>query len=107
MLDPAGRGRAGILRPGPAAVSSGVHSAAATEYDWPFYGDLVGAYFKAHPAIQPASVTIEVADHPATAGLRSPWMRTDEWYDFRAILYAAVRTPAAAIPPLPRHPCGC
>jgi type 1 glutamine amidotransferase len=62
----------------------GVHSASDTEYDWPFYGDLVGAYFKAHPAIQPASVTIEVADHPATAGLVSPWMRTDEWYDFRA-----------------------
>jgi Trehalose utilisation len=23
----------------------GVHSASDTEYDWPFYGDLVGAYF--------------------------------------------------------------
>ena len=62
----------------------GVHSASDTEYDWPFYGQLVGAYFKQHPAIQPATVKIEVADHPATAGLPSTWLRTDEWYDFQA-----------------------
>jgi type 1 glutamine amidotransferase len=61
----------------------GVHSAADTGYDWPFYGTLVGAYFKQHPAIQQATVNVEVADHPATAGLPSPWMRTDEWYDFQ------------------------
>jgi type 1 glutamine amidotransferase len=62
----------------------GVHSAADTEYDWPFYGQLVGAYFKTHPCcILQAAVNIEVADNPATAGLPSPWMRTDEWYDFQ------------------------
>ena len=61
----------------------GVHSAADTEYNWPFYGQLVGACFKQHPAIQQATVTVEVADHPATAGLPSPWVRTDEWYDFQ------------------------
>ncbi len=61
----------------------GVHSAADTEYDWPFYGQLVGAYFKQHPAIQQATVNIEVADHLATAGLPSPWRRMDEWYDFQ------------------------
>ena len=59
------------------------HSAADTEYDWPFYGQLVGAYFKQHPAIQQATVNVEVADPPATAGLPSPWVRTDEWYDFQ------------------------
>lgn len=61
----------------------GVHSAADTEYAWPFYGTLVGAYFKAHPAVQAASVDVAVAEHPAMAGLTSPWMRTDEWYDFQ------------------------
>jgi type 1 glutamine amidotransferase len=61
----------------------GVHSAADTEYAWPFYGALVGAYFKAHPAVQAASVDVAAADHPAMAGLTSPWMRTDEWYDFQ------------------------
>jgi type 1 glutamine amidotransferase len=62
----------------------GVHSAADTEYDWPFYGTLMGAYFLRHPDIQQASVDVEVADHPATVGLPSPWVRTDEWYDFRS-----------------------
>ncbi|HMF41331.1 MAG TPA: ThuA domain-containing protein [Polyangia bacterium] len=61
----------------------GVHSAADTEYNWPFYGALLGAYFKQHPAIQWATVNIEVPDHPATIGLPAPWMRTDEWYDFQ------------------------
>ncbi|MGP4100658.1 ThuA domain-containing protein, partial [Nonomuraea sp. KM90] len=28
----------------------GVHAAADTEYDWPYYGELAGAYFKNHPA---------------------------------------------------------
>ena len=32
----------------------GIHAAADTEYDWPWYGQLVGAYFKSHPAIQQA-----------------------------------------------------
>lgn len=62
----------------------GIHAAADTEYDWPWYGQLVGAYFKGHPAIQPA--TIQVADpaHPSTRGLDRFWKRTDEWYTYRA-----------------------
>ena len=59
----------------------GVHSAADTEYDWPWYGGLVGAYFKSHPAIQQA--TLDVAADPLTAGLPRRWTRTDEWYDFQ------------------------
>jgi type 1 glutamine amidotransferase len=60
----------------------GVHSASDTEHDWPFYGALVGAYFVSHPAIQQASVDIEAIDNPVVAGLPSPWVRTDEWYNF-------------------------
>jgi cytochrome c len=60
----------------------GVHAAADTEYDWPWYGKLVGGYFKSHPAVQEASVKIEDAKHPATKHLPSPWRRTDEWYDY-------------------------
>jgi cytochrome c len=63
---------------------AGVHSASDTEYDWPWYGGLVGAYFSSHPAIQQASITIEDNTHPSTAGLPNPWTRTDEWYSFRA-----------------------
>ncbi|MET7904564.1 ThuA domain-containing protein [Streptomyces sp. NPDC005355] len=61
----------------------GVHAAADTEYDWPFYGGLVGAYFQSHPAIQPATVAVEDRAHPATAHLGPVWERTDEWYNYR------------------------
>jgi type 1 glutamine amidotransferase len=68
----------------------GIHSAADTEYDWPFYGRLMGAYFKGHPAIQPA--TVHVAEpFAATARLPQEWARTDEWYDFRSDPRARVR----------------
>jgi cytochrome c len=61
----------------------GVHAASDTEYDWPWYGELVGAYFEAHPAVQEASIEVEDGLHPATVGLPSPWIRTDEWYGFQ------------------------
>ncbi|WUT00960.1 ThuA domain-containing protein [Streptomyces sp. NBC_00708] len=62
----------------------GVHSAACTEYDWPYYGELVGARFAGHPAFQPGTVRIEDPDHPATRHLPRLWDRDDEWYDFRS-----------------------
>ncbi|KXK63736.1 Crp/Fnr family transcriptional regulator [Micromonospora rosaria] len=62
----------------------GVHSAAATEYGWPFYGDLVGAWFDRHPEVQPATVTVVDPGHPATAHLPASGTRVDEWYDFRS-----------------------
>ena len=63
----------------------GVHAAADTEYDWPFYGELVGAFFKSHPAIQEAEVQVVNNAHPSTAHLPAVWPRTDEWYDYRAV----------------------
>ncbi|MFJ1805944.1 MULTISPECIES: ThuA domain-containing protein [unclassified Streptomyces] len=62
----------------------GVHAAADTEYDWAFYGGLVGAWFQSHPAIQPATVVVEDRAHPATSALARTWNRTDEWYDYRS-----------------------
>ncbi len=61
----------------------GVHAAADTEYDWPFYGQLVGAWFASHPAIQSANVKVEDRAHAATAHLPQTWNRTDEWYNYR------------------------
>jgi type 1 glutamine amidotransferase len=61
----------------------GVHSAADTEYDWPFYGALLGAYFASHPDIQNAAIQIEDAGHPSTSSLPRTWMRRDEWYNFQ------------------------
>lgn len=61
----------------------GIHAAADTEYDWPWYGKLVGGYFKSHPEIQKATVIVEDLKHPTTKHLKSPWVRTDEWYDYK------------------------
>jgi type 1 glutamine amidotransferase len=69
----------------------GVHSAADTEYDWPFYGNLVGAYFESHPAIQRATVRVEDRTHPATRHLGPTWVRTDEWYNFRTNVRSTAR----------------
>ena len=61
----------------------GVHAAADTEYDWAWYGDLVGAWFQDHPAVQPATIRVEDRTHESTQHLGPTWMRTDEWYNFR------------------------
>ncbi len=71
----------GYLRSGGGYV--GIHAASDTEYDWPFYGKVVGAYFAGHPAVQPAKIRIEDSSHPATSFLPKIWERTDEWYNFR------------------------
>ncbi|MEZ0294463.1 MAG: ThuA domain-containing protein [Solirubrobacteraceae bacterium] len=64
---------------------AGVHAAADTEYDWHWYGGLVGAYFRNHPAGTPtATVNVEDPDNHSTQGLPSPWQRVDEWYNYRA-----------------------
>ncbi|MFE5847066.1 ThuA domain-containing protein [Streptomyces niveus] len=61
----------------------GVHAAADTEYEWPHYQTLVGAWFKSHPAIQRATLKNEDRSHAATAHLGQTWSRTDEWYNYR------------------------
>src|SRR5690606_21209555 len=62
---------------------AGIHAASDTEYDWPWYGGLVGAYFSAHPQNQTATVKVEDHVHESTAHLPSRWERFDEWYNFR------------------------
>ncbi|MET0390417.1 MAG: ThuA domain-containing protein, partial [Polyangiales bacterium] len=61
----------------------GVHSSADTEYNWPFYETLNGAWFDSHPAIQPARLQLQAAEHPTVSFLPAVWQRTDEWYNFR------------------------
>jgi len=64
----------------------GVHSATDTEYNWPWYGNLVGAYFRNHPDHQQEAV-LHIVDpnFPATKGLPAEWKRLDEWYNFKWI----------------------
>lgn len=63
----------------------GVHSATDTEYDWTWYGKLVGAYFNGHP--RPQMATLDVLDHsfPGTQNLPDQWKRKDEWYNFKSM----------------------
>jgi len=63
---------------------AGIHAASDTEYDWPWYGDLVGAYFESHPQNQDATVKVSDSEHPSTADLPQRWDRFDEWYNFQS-----------------------
>ena len=64
---------------------AGVHAAADTEYDWNWYGHLVGGYFLSHPPGTPAAtVHVEDGSHHSTEGLPNPWPRVDEWYNYRS-----------------------
>ncbi|MDR7384267.1 ThuA domain-containing protein [Promicromonospora iranensis] len=62
---------------------AGIHAASDTEYDWPWYGELVGAYFNSHPQNQDATIKVEDHAHESTAHLPDRWDRHDEWYNFR------------------------
>lgn len=66
----------------------GIHSASDTEYDWPWYGGLIGgdAWFLKHPkGTANASLLVEpsTATHPSTAHFASTFEWQDEWYNFR------------------------
>jgi len=63
----------------------GVHAATDTEFDWPWYGKLVSAYFVTHPHVQEATLEVVRPSDPAVAHLPFRWTRTDEWYDFKAL----------------------
>lgn len=66
----------------------GIHAATDTEYSWPWYGKLVGAYFDSHPNnpnVREAEMEVVVKTHPATAHLEDRWLRNDEWYNFKSI----------------------
>ena len=63
----------------------GIHSAADFEYEWPFYGELIGGYFKTHPPAQTGTVIFENFEHPAMKPFKGMESYTtfDEWYTFR------------------------
>lgn len=62
---------------------AGIHAATDTEYDWPWYGNLVGAYFGAHPHQQDAVLHVNNRNTIATSHLPEVWKRKDEWYNFK------------------------
>src|SRR4030095_3298558 len=64
----------------------GVHSATDTEYDWGWYGRLVGGYFNGHPEPQQARFIIKDKNHLSTKFFADTiWQRTDELYNFKKL----------------------
>jgi type 1 glutamine amidotransferase len=65
---------------------AGIHSAADTEYDWPFYTRLLaGGRFLCHPLEQPGVIVRESARHISTAHLPERWqLPIEEFYSFKA-----------------------
>ncbi len=64
----------------------GVHAAADTEYDWPWYNQLIGAYFASHPKQQKAMIDVRDKTHISTSFLPTRWERFDEWYSYKSIM---------------------
>ena len=69
----------------------GVHAAADAEYDWPWYGELMGAWFKSHP---PGLQTTRVVFEQNGVPLGAAWTVTDEIYNYRSNPRNAVRVTA-------------
>lgn len=65
----------------------GIHAATDTEYDWSYYGSLVGAYFSGHPAQQNVSVKLTNANHPinSNSNIPVPWIIFIEPYNFNRV----------------------
>lgn len=62
----------------------GIHSATDTEYDWPWYNNLVGAYFESHPKNQTALYNVVNKDHPAVSFMPDTLRRLEEIYNFKS-----------------------
>ncbi len=70
----------------------GIHAAADCEYDWGWYGRMVGGYFLSHPGIhdtfpniQQGVLDVVDSNFIATKGLPKKWTRTDEFYSFKKL----------------------
>jgi type 1 glutamine amidotransferase len=63
----------------------GIHGASAGEYDWTWYGRLVGAVFDGHPIQQQATFKVVGKKHPATNHLPAEWNIKEEIYNFKNI----------------------
>jgi len=70
----------------------GIHAAADAEYDWHWYGRLVGGYFFDHPGIHDSNPNVQEgvfnvvdSNNDATRFLPKPWKRTDEFYSYKEL----------------------
>ncbi len=68
----------------------GIHAASDTEYNWPWYNDLMGGYFASHPGrnvsnVQNGKMIVLDKTHPSTAHMPDEFERKDEFYDFKSL----------------------
>ena len=61
----------------------GVHAAADTEYDWPWYTKMVGMMFNIHPAQQTAYIDVVDSNFPGMERFPKRMLWTDEWYEYQ------------------------
>lgn len=66
---------------------AGTHCASDTLYGTG-YGELIGGYFKGHPAIQKVKLKVEDPKHPAAVGITDGMEWTDEYYVFADTPYS-------------------
>ena len=60
----------------------GVHAAADTEYEWPFYRALVGRQFVQHPQHQEGTIHVVDSLFPGMAGFGDSLRLYEEWYEY-------------------------
>jgi type 1 glutamine amidotransferase len=93
---------------------AGVHSASHTDYDWPYFVELMGGTFVTHPPVAEGTLVLEAAD-ALTDSLPKRWTRTDEFYSidrsadtspYTKLLMSLDVLPQATSPALPagRYP---
>lgn len=61
----------------------GIHSACASERDWPWFWAMMGGTFVRHPKLQPFTIYVVDRKHPSTAHLGATWEWEDEFYFLR------------------------
>lgn len=67
----------------------GIHTATATGYQWPEYGEMIGGYFDNHPwGIADATVAIERPDFPGIKPFIAKPVVKDEHYEMTATPYS-------------------
>lgn len=69
----------------------GVHSATDTFYQWPEYGELIGARFNGHPWVHEVGIDVEDAAHPAASHAPFGFSILEEIYQFREFSRDRVR----------------
>jgi type 1 glutamine amidotransferase len=62
----------------------GIHAAADTEYDWPWYTKMVGHMFHIHPAVQTATIEVVNPNFPGMDRFAKRFLATEEWYQYDA-----------------------